>query len=606
MTAPAQGPRPTAGAARRAGAGRWLAAGLGLLLLAVGATGVHAWRQQQLVGRIRAALPPPPELAGWPPELGERLAAAQAQARSARARTALAGVAELGRLYHANAFFAEAERCWRLLRAAQPGEARWCYYLSDLRRTAGDDGEMFGFMAEAAKLAPGYSAVWLHLADMQLKLGQLEAARRDYERRLALLPGDRYARLGLTRVALQQGRRADARTLIEQLVKDAPEFSSAHNLFAELLAAAGDSAAADRERWLGRNTVRFREAADPWLDELGDWCYDYERVCVLGDIESQTRHYDRARTFYQRAIQLRPGDPSAYELAGAMELKAEDPARARDILERALARLPPGKPTIMTYVDLAHAYRLLKQPGEAVRVIRLGIERLGDQYEFDDALGVALGDLGRHEESVAALRTAVAKSPNDANANYNLAVALLAVRRLDEAIPALRRSLALKPTFPEALALLAQIEMDSGRWQEAMQYLQPLFESRPEMPQARQLMALWHLIAGAEAEKQHDLAEAAQHYRAGLNILPNHPELQMRYGTLCLVQGQFADAITALEAYHRSEPGNPTSAFFLGQAYAGAGRRDEARKVLTEGAELADRMGNATTAQYCREILRQL
>ena len=119
-------------------------------------------------------------------------------------------------------------------------------------------------------------------------------------------------------------------------------------------------------------------------------------------------------------------------------------------------------------------------------------------------------------------------------------------------------------------------------------------------------MALWHLLAGAEAEKNKDPAAAAQHYRDGLAILPDHPELQLRFGTVCLIQGRFSDAIAPLEAYRRSVPNNPTSALFLGQAYAGAGRREEARKILTEGAEQAERAGNATTAQSCREILRQL
>ena len=583
---------------------RWLVAGLILVVAVAGTSVVLAWHRRAWVARVQAGLPALPDLAGKPEALSKSLLKAQAETRSRE--SLLAGAAALGRLYQANGFPREAEACWRLLQVVQPREARWCYYLADLRREAGDYSGMTALIAKTTELAPTYSPAWLHLADLQFKTGHIEDAERNYQRRLALLPGDRYARLGLVRVALQQGHRDKARDLIAQLVKDAPEFPTAHNLYAEMLLADGDAAMASRERWLGRETGRFREADDAWLDELHDWCYDFDRLCVLGAIEAQTGHRDRARFFYERAIEVKPADPTGYELLGSMDLQAGDAVKARDTLEGALRLLPTSRPSVMLFIDLAHAYRVLKQPAEAVRVTRLGLERLGDQFELYDALGVALGDLDRHEEAVEALRAAVARNPNDANSNYNLAVALLAVRRLDDAIAALQQSLALKPTFPESLALLAQIEMDSGRWEAAGKYLQPLFESHPEMPQARQLMAFWHLLAGMGEEKKADLAAAERHYRDGLAILPNHAELQSRLGTLCLIQGHFADAIAPLEAYHRLQPANPQASLFLGQAYAATGRREEARRILAEGVQLATHDGNLTTAKHCQEILDQL
>ena len=597
-------PSSSPGRTRRPRRRRRLQVALTLLTVGVAVASIMNWRTQARLARMQAGVPAPPDLAGRPSQFIELLAKAQAMTKSRE--TLLDGVAGLGRLYHANNYLREAATCWTLLRAAQPHEARWCYYLADLRSKAGDYDGMAELVARTTKLAPDYSPAWLRLADLKLKYGRLEEAERDYRRRLALLPGDPYARLGLVRIALQQGRRDEAQALVRQLVKDAPEFPSAHNLYAEMLTEEGDSAKAGRERWIGHQAGRFREADDPWLEELDDWCYDFDRLCLLGSIEAQTRHRERARHYFERAIAVRPAAPQAYELLGSMDVDAGDAAKAREILELELRRLRPDQPSVALYLDLAHAYRLLKQPEEAVRVVRLGMERLGASFELYDALGVALGDTGRSEEAVAALRAAVARNPKDANANYNLAVALLGIRRLDEAVDALHRSLALRPTFPESLAMLAQIEFDSGRWRSAAQYLQPLYESHPEMPAARDLMTTWHLHAGMAAEKEKDLAAAEKHYRNGLAIIPNHAELQLRLGTLLLIEGRFADAVAPLEAYHRLQPDNPQGCLFLGQAYAAAGRRDDARRVLTEGAELAERSGNATTARHCREILQQL
>jgi Tfp pilus assembly protein PilF len=342
------------------------------------------------------------------------------------------------------------------------------------------------------------------------------------------------------------------------------------------------------------------------MAELPAYCYDYARLCNLATIQQQVQLGDRGAGLLKRAIALRPGDPTAYEQLGSLYLQQNDAAQARAILEEALARTRGAKPSILCYVNLSRAYRTLKQPAEAVRVARQGLAEVGEECELYDALGSALGELGEREAAVAALRQAVALSPRDANSNFNLALALVAVRRLDEAVDALHRSLVLEPTFPSSLAMLAQIEVDSGRWQNAAQYILPLYESHPEKPQARALMADWHLRSGVAAEEKQDLAAAERHYRAGTAIDRNSVELATHLGTLLLVQGRFADAVAPLENYHRLQPGNPQSSLFLGQAYAATGKIEDARRVLTEGVQAAERAGNATTAEYCREILQQL
>lgn len=595
---------PIAGTARPVGRRRWiLTIGLVVAVVALGALLWPNWRRHELITQIPANLPARPDAPKPPALLTERLAKAERQARTPA--TALQGMAELGRLYHASGYTHEAEACWQLLRAAQPREARWSYFLADLRQSVSDNAGMTELLEATTRLAPEYAPAWLRLADLQLKTGELASAERSYRKRLALVPGDRYANLGLVRVALQQGRTDQARELVEALVKAAPEFSPGHNLIAEMLAARGETDAAAKHRWLGRETGRFRPADDPWLDELVGWCFNYEQLCMRGTMDFQTKYADHGKSCFERAIQLQPETLTAYTLLGSLYLEENDPAQARDVFERGLAQTK-GVPSALFYVHLSRAYREMKQPAEAVRVAREGLARTGEEFELYDALGVALGDLGQPEAAVDALRTAVARNPTDTSSNYNLAVALISVGRLDEAIEALHRSLTLRPTFPSSLALLAQVEIDSGRWQSAAQYLHPLYESHPEMPQARRMMAYWHLRSGTEAEQRHDSATAEHHYRAGVAIDRNHAELQMRLGTLCLMANRFADAVEPLEAYHRLQPADPQSYLFLGQAYAAVRRYADARQILVKGVQAAERTGNTSTAQYCREILQQL
>ena len=420
------------------------------------------------------------------------------------------------------------------------------------------------------------------------------------------MPKDFYATLGLARLAQQNGRTDEYRRLIEQIVHDFPETATGHNLYAEILLAAGDADGARKQRWFGRETGRFKEPKDPWLDGLQAWCYDFGRLTVLATIEEQTQRGDNGMSLVQRAIHLEPDNPIGYELLGGMDRKLGKLIESRDTFEEGLRRARAIKPTPLYYVNLSETYRLLKQPAEALRVVQLGISQVGNQLELHDALGVALADLNRQEEAIAAFRDALALSPNDSNSNYNLGMSLLTLGRQDEAKKAFQRSLTLQPTFMKALSLLGRWEMETGNLVAAEKYLQPLYESHPELPEARQMLARWHQLSGKIAEKKNNLAEAEKHYRESVTLDPGRAEFQTGLGVFYVMQGRVNDAQAPLEAFHKLQPTDPQSSLFLGQVYLQLGRFDEAKRILTEGEQLARRAGNATTAAHFREILQNL
>ena len=99
-----------------------------------------------------------------------------------------------------------------------------------------------------------------------------------------------------------------------------------------MLTAAGDAERAAQERLLGVDSGRFREAEDPWLDELIAWCFDYGQLCVRGTVDSLTNHGDRGKSLFERAIEIRPAALTAYELLGNSYLDLNEPARAREAI----------------------------------------------------------------------------------------------------------------------------------------------------------------------------------------------------------------------------------------------------------------------------------
>lgn len=560
------------------------------------------WRESRSIAEMRNHLPSAP--AKIPTALAQRLT--EATRRIESQATLREGLAELGRLYHASGYAAEAETCWQLFRALEPHDVRSAYYLADLRRTANDQEGMLELLHETTRLAPDYAPAWLRLADALFKSGEIAEATAAYQKRLELVHDDPYALLGLARIELQQRQPLLARQRIGRLVQVAPQFSPGHNLYAEILAAEGNTDNVIKQRWLGREAGRFRDADDPWLDDLIAWCFDYERLCLRGTVEFQCHIGDGGRACFERAIELRPDALTAYELLGNLDFDQGKLGRARQQYERGLARVPATQLTAGYYAHLSNACWKMQQPAEAARYAREGIARTGESPELYNELGAALLVLGDIPGAVASLEHAVALNPSDSIANYNLALVFINQHRLPEAVAALHRSIELRPTYPDALELLAQIEMDAGHWRESLRYLQPLYEVQPYNRKTREQMATVKLKLGLETEKQDDLAGAARLYAEGAEFAPDQPTLQARLGASLLALGQAADALAPLERYRQLDPQSPVAAFYLAECYAALHRTDDARRVFGEATSLAERAGDADFAALARERLQQL
>jgi tetratricopeptide (TPR) repeat protein len=592
---------PVPGGNGRARATTWL----WWLMVAAGVAAASGagmlWRRHAEREQLRASLPALPDVSIQPAALGAALRGAEQKALSAR--QSLEGVGELARLYHANGYYKEADACWRILHAKQPREAHWCYYLADLRRMAGDDTGMVLFLEQTMKLSPDYAPAWLELAEWEFKTGRLDAAERDYRRRLALLPGDPYASLGLARVALQRDRRDEGRRLIEQLVREVPAFASAHNLYAEMLAEEGDADGANMQRYLSRLAGRFREADDPWLEELQAWCYDPSRLAMLASIEDMTNHGDHGVALLERAMRIAPDDARGYDDLGRVYLHVGDAAKALTLFEQGI-KLPNASAGL--YAGFSQAYLALNQPEKAAQAAEQGLALMPDAPELQTARGIALQAAGRLEEAVGTFRLVVKFAPNVCEAHYNLGSALLQLGHKEEAYVSLKRALELEPTFPKALIVLGQFELKAGRLDSAAQYLRPLYKFYPGSVSARRLMTWWCLQNGMAAARAGHMDEAERNLREGLEINPDMPELRGRLGLLYAQEGRFAEGRDQLETYHRLQPTEPMASLFLGQVYAHLGRTDDARRLLSEGEQLARHSGDKATEEQCAQALRQL
>ena len=549
-----------------------------------------------------ADLPPTPNLAGKPPALATALTDARHRA-SDGGSDAWQGLADLARLYQANGFMAEAEQCWLILCALQPRSARWVYYLADLRRIAVDDDGFKSYLQQTVERAPGYAPAWLNLAELELKSGQLDAAARAYARRLELIPGDPYARLGLARVTLLRGQRVQAREQIEALLRDVPHFSSGHNFYAGLLAQDGDAQGEARQRWLGTVAERFRAAEDPWLEELREACFDADQLIIWGDIDAQTKHGDRGKALFERAIRVEPGNPRGYVALGNCYLEANANAKAVEVLERG-ARLSRGSERL--YILLARAYDVMGRHTDAQRAAGRAVALKPESASAHLALAAALEEAGRSDAAIAAYRAAIARAPNEADPVVKLGVAFARLSRMAEAHDCFERAIELQPGFPMAVIMLGSMELDAGRLDAAARLIMPYFRQYLGLREAKELVSRLYAARAMAAVEAGDASGVERACQEGLALVSDSPELNGLLGILRMNQHRFSEALAGLEYAHRLRPTDLRVSLSLGKLYAELGRVGDARRLLNDVVRKANQQGQTALAADAAGFLQTL
>tara|TARA_B100000315_G_scaffold152769_1_gene141534 strand:- start:1152 stop:2573 length:1422 start_codon:yes stop_codon:yes gene_type:complete len=436
-----------------------------LLLLGVAA----AWSTSRLLTRVDktpagsapaaasrlAAVPEPPETVDALPGFGQAVSEADRLLRQAiRAEAPPETVGEmagrLGNLYQANTYGALAEAGYTLASDLDPDNPQWAYLLAFRLQERGETTPVTPLLEHTVALDPGYAPAWLKLAENRFKQGAFEPARAAYDRRLALLPGDPWAALGLARLAIESGDWAEAESRLEGAIATAPEFAALHRLLAAVHAHAGHPEAEAEARRRANALGRFYAAPDPWVDSLIAQSFDVDWL-LLNVSRYALLDADLSRTLFDRARALAPENPDVYVVLGE---HVETLDEARRAFELALS-FDPSHPTA-----LARLGELLARQGDHARAVDLlerALEVGAETASVFQFLGLALSELGRLDDAMRALEEAVARAPHNADVHYSRAYLLQRAGRLDEAAAALRRVLELRPGDELASRALADL-----------------------------------------------------------------------------------------------------------------------------------------------------
>jgi len=419
--------------------------------------GYMYWRAQARVAAVREGVPARPDLSAWPAELASRIDACTRRVESG-GDDAVRALGELGQLYHANGFYAEASVCYHALLRADPANARWPHAFASILAGYGKVDDAIVLFRQAADLAPGYVPSRLRLGDVLLKANRLDEAAKVYREILQIEPRQAYAHLGLGRILMAQGDWTGARDALERaasLSNDRLAYDLLPTVYERLL----DTERAATLRGRIKAAGSYADAPDPWLDEMMLACYDTYRLAVAGGAAKHGGDRKVALQLLERARQISPDSAPVHFQLGIMFLETKEYSKARPHLEQC-TRLAPDMAD--GWIHLSNLHATVGNRAESERVLAEGLARCPQSPGLQLEKAHRLAAAGRTDEAIAAYHESFRLRPDEAAPLFSVAKIHFEQGRDAEGIAELERALQAEPGFPPALSILAYHAITTG------------------------------------------------------------------------------------------------------------------------------------------------
>lgn len=184
---------------------------------------------------------------------------------------------------------------------------------------------------------------------------------------------------------------------------------------------------------------------DRWVLALG----------FLGDRARDEGDFASSLAAYEKALELRPGDPEILHALGLMHSRAGASSLAVEAIRRSLAA-DPEQP--LAWVNLGIALSGSGDPAGARDAYEEALALNPHEALAHFNLGNTFQQAGRYEEAATAYERAVLAEPGLARAHFELGRTYFRLERFTEALPHARRAVELMPEHAPSRQMLAELE----------------------------------------------------------------------------------------------------------------------------------------------------
>ena len=391
------------------------------------------------------------------PAVVAQLATADADVRRASAaggRELAEAYGELGQILHVYELFDGAEAAYGNAIRLASTDLRWPHLLAYLFAQTGRFDEARERFEDVLRLNRSHREAAAHLADVNLRLGQLTVAREQFQAIAEAFPA--FANNGLGEIALREERFEEAIRRFHAVLERVPTATAVHYPLA--MAYRGLGRVDDARRHLDLRGTGSVRVSDPIVDRI--------RTLVRGE---------RGLVLQGRAL---------YEAGQFSE--------AADAFRRATAAAPASA---TAHMNLGLALVQLGDRSSAIAAFRAAVDAAPEDAAAQSSLGALLAETGRLAEAAGHLRSAFERAPEAAATRTLLVRTLIRLGRTDDALTVLTRAASLDPDDEAVTVDLAILLADRTRYREAISRLNDAYQRHAD--RAATATTLARLLAAA-------------------------------------------------------------------------------------------------------------
>lgn len=350
---------------------------------------------------------------------------------------------QLGMVFHAYDFYAQAKPCYRRAAMLDPNETKWQFYLGLIHVANGNPNQAVTAFDRVLDRHPDNLPTLLEKASANLTRGETDDALAGFERVIDLKPDAATAYCGAGQIMLKRGSLIEAIARLEHAIRLVPEYGKALYLLGQALRKAGRLDDANRH-------LRLAEEHKNHLPKLHDPLRAELESLATGGIDTMLRATDLANqgkfqeavSLFEESLRIGPDLAETHASLGATLVKLGEPVEAEVHLRRALELEPNNIKARFNLGVLAHRHGDF---AGAVELFEANLRIRGDHFDSHYGLGTDLLEIGRPEDAVRHLRRAIALRPDDARTYKKLARVLADGAAFEEAITVLRDATARLP-----------------------------------------------------------------------------------------------------------------------------------------------------------------
>jgi tetratricopeptide (TPR) repeat protein len=501
------------------------------------------------------------------------------------------------------------------LRQKQPGLVRGQLLLADAYRLRNRVSEAVAiYKALETKYPTNSQVVLLHGAAL-LQTKDHAAARKAFERVLALSPGDLTAIEALVDISLSEKQFDAATQLINREIQNQPKRVALQLLATKIQLAQGQYNQAEATLLQALKIEPDNPGAGLLLAQLYSDTGQYEKamarlntfmaknpentsaLMLTAQIYSANTNLQAAADTYEKLLKIDPKfSPALNNLAYLYSESLNHLDRAYELAERARQLLPldPSTADTLGWIDFKRgayeaALGLLKESGA----------KLPGEPEVQFHLGLAAYMAADETTARAALQQAWQTGTNfPGRSECQLCLSILEVNpaNADPAVRAmLEKRVAQKPGDPVALARLARIHLREGNTDQAIAAYEAILRAVPQNLDA--MINLARLYAPKDTRKAYDLAKAAG------KLAPYDSQVSHTLGRLAFLAGDYLLAADVLRQALQNQPNDAALLFDFAQAGYAVGKVAAAQASLQSALGLNLPAAQAAQARRMSELI---